>query len=60
MKNRLVLCFDDKRFGQKTFYLCDTEEEASKTAVIAKERYNRVEIVAVPDSLQPQNRKSAL
>ena len=53
MKNRLVLCFDDKRFGQKTFYLCDTEEEASKTAAIAKERYNRVEIVAVPDSLQP-------
>lgn len=51
MKNRLVLCFDDKRFGQKTFYLCDTEEKASKTAVIAKERYNRVEIVAVPDSL---------
>ena len=44
MKKRLVLCFDNKRFGTKTFYLCDTEE--------CKEDYNRVELVAVPDDLQ--------
>ena len=38
MKNRLVLCFDNKRFGTKTFYLCDTEEEAkAKREAEAKE-----------------------
>lgn len=52
MKNRLVLCFDNKRFGTKTFYLCDTEEEAKATAEKCKEDYNRVELVAVPDDLQ--------
>jgi hypothetical protein len=52
MKNRLVLCFDNKRFGTKTFYLCNTEEEALDVAEKYKENYNKVEIVAVPDNLQ--------
>lgn len=57
MKKRLVLCFDNKRFGTKTFgtktfYLCDTEEQAKATAEECKEDYNRVELVAVPDDLQ--------
>lgn len=52
MKKRLVLCFDNKRFGTKTFYLCDTEEEAKATAEECKKDYNRVELVAVPDDLQ--------
>lgn len=52
MKNRLVLCFDNKRFGTKTFYLCSTEEEALNVAEKYKENYNKVEIVAVPDDLQ--------
>lgn len=51
MKNRLVLCFDNKRFGTKTFYLCSTEE-ALNVAEKYKENYNKVEIVAVPDDLQ--------
>lgn len=52
MKNRLVLCFDNKRFGTKTFCLCSTEEEALNVAKECKEEYNRVEIVAVPNDLQ--------
>lgn len=52
MKNRLVLCFDNKRFRTKTFYLCSTEEEALDVAEKYKENYNKVEIVAVPDDLQ--------
>lgn len=52
MKKRLILCFDNKRFGHKTFYLCETEEVALNVAEKCKKDYNRVEIVAVPDSLQ--------
>ena len=52
MKKRLVLCFDGKRFGNKTFYLCESEEAAKEMAEICKEDYNRVELVAVPDTLQ--------
>lgn len=32
MKERLVLCFDNKRFGTKTFYLCCTAEAAKVLA----------------------------
>lgn len=52
MKKRLVLCSDHKRFGNKNFYLCITEEEAKDVAEICKENYNIIEIVAVPDTLQ--------
>ena len=52
MKKRLILCFDGKRFGQKNFYLCETEEVAKALAKECKEHYNRVEIVEVPDTLQ--------
>lgn len=52
MKKRLVLCFDGKRFGNKTFYLCESEEAAKALAEECKEGYNRVELVAVPDDLQ--------
>lgn len=51
MKKRLVLCFDNKRFGTKTFYLCETEEAAKIIVEKCKEDYNRIELVAVPDDL---------
>lgn len=49
---KLILCADHKRFGTKTFGLCDAED-VDKLVEEYKEDYNDIQVIDVPDDIRP-------